>query len=120
MSCIDDDTDDPHDDSHDPGMMRRELIALLEAPSSDGGPSNLRRILEALIDMAKDKELAAIREVFDRVDGKAPTMAPITDDGNRKVIFEWVDNESSASASNTQCGPSSSPSTTAPSGSPAS
>jgi hypothetical protein len=119
MSCIDDtETQDEHE--HGPGLMRRELIALLRAPSSDGGPSNLHLILQALIDMAKDKELAAIREVFDRVDGKAPTMAPITDDSNRKVIFEWVDNESSASASNTQRGPSSSPSTGAPSASPAS
>ena len=119
MSCIDDtETQDEH--GHDPGLMRRELVALLQAPSSDGGPSNLRMILEALIDMAKDKELAAIREVFDRVDGKAPTMAPITDDGNRKVIFEWVDNESNASASNTPGVSNSSPSTGAPSGSPAS
>jgi hypothetical protein len=119
MSCIDDtETQDEHE--RDPGLMRRELIALLHAPSSDGERSNLRAILETLIDMAIDKELAAIREVFDRVDGKAPTMAPITDDSNRKVIFEWVDNESSASASDTRRGPSSSPSTGAPSASPAS
>src|SRR5262245_47991355 len=91
-------------DGDDPGLMRRELLALLAAPSGNGEPSNLRAILQALIDMAKDKELAAIREIFDRVDGKAPTLTPIVD-SNRKVIFEWVSNEQSASASHMPSAP---------------
>jgi hypothetical protein len=119
MSFIDEKPDDQDDGGSGPGMMRRELIALLESASGDDGPSNLRAILQALVDMAKDKEISAIREIFDRVDGKAPTMAPIVD-SNRKVIFEWVDSKKSESGSSTASGPNSSASTSAPNGSAAS
>jgi hypothetical protein len=77
-------------------VMRRHLIAALAAPSDDGVPL-ARKVVDALIARAREGDLAAIREIFDRADGKSPP-APAPDGGERerKVTFEWKPTTSSA------------------------
>ena len=75
-------------------VMRRHLIAALAAPSDDGVPL-ARKVVDALIARAREGDLAAIREIFDRADGKSPP-APAPESGERKVTFEWKPTTSSA------------------------
>jgi len=75
-------------------VMRRHLIAALAAPSDDGVPL-ARKVVDALIARAREGDLAAIREIFDRADGKSPP-APAPEGGERKVTFEWKPTASSA------------------------
>ena len=68
----------------------RALLAALEEPAPGADVPNLRRIVDNLIGKAIDGDLAAIREIFDRIDGKAPAAAagPGAEEP-RKVLFEW-------------------------------
>jgi len=71
-------------------MITRALIAALEETAAGENATNLRRILDSLVAKAIDGELAAIREIFDRVDGKAvAATAAAEDEQPQKVIFEW-------------------------------
>ena len=71
-------------------MITRALIAALEETAAGENATNLRRILDSLVAKAIDGELAAIREIFDRVDGKAVAAAAAAEDEQpQKVIFEW-------------------------------
>jgi hypothetical protein len=70
----------------------RALLAALEEPAPGADVPNLRRIVDNLIGKAIDGDLSAIREIFDRIDGKAPTAAASPGAGAeepRKVLFEW-------------------------------
>lgn len=79
--------------------ITRALVAALEesAPGTDAlgtGVPNLRRIVDNLIGKAIEGDLAAIREIFDRIDGKAPSGPAGADTQEpRKVMFEWKSNE---------------------------
>jgi hypothetical protein len=45
------------------------------AKGSDGQPTKgLYMVAQALVNKAKDGDVAAIKEIFDRVDGKSPQM----------------------------------------------
>jgi hypothetical protein len=53
---------------------------------------NLRRIVDNLVGKALDGDLAAIREIFDRIDGKAPTAAAgaaVSAEQPTRVVFSW-------------------------------
>ena len=70
----------------------RALLAALEESAPGANVPNLRRIVDNLIGKAIDGDLSAIKEVFDRVDGKAPTAAAGTGASTeepKKVVFEW-------------------------------
>jgi ribosomal protein L17 len=72
-------------------MVTRALIAALEETAAVGEVSNLRRIVDSLVAMASDGDLPAIREIFDRVDGKAvAAAAPADDDDRQGRLFEWA------------------------------
>jgi hypothetical protein len=106
-------------DGSDPSVsatgMRLELIAMLGEPSDDGHTVRRRAVVGALLRLAEEGDLAAIREVFDRSDGKAQVMAAPTDAGDRKVTFQWLD-----MSSDTPRAPNLPPSTPAANDSPAS
>ena len=71
-------------------MVTCALIAALEETAAAGEATNLRRIVAGLIGKAIEGDLAAAREIFDRVDGKAVAAAAAAEDGEpQKVIFEW-------------------------------
>jgi hypothetical protein len=73
--------------------ITRALIAALEESAPGADVPNLRRIVGNLIGKAIDGDLAAIREIFDRIDGKAPAAAGSDAQEPRKVMFEWKSNE---------------------------
>jgi ribosomal protein L17 len=73
-------------------MVTRALIAALDDTAAEGDATNLRRVVDSLIAKAIGGDLAAIREIFDRVDGKATAAAALdgeSDDEPRKIVFEW-------------------------------
>jgi hypothetical protein len=88
-----------------------------EVEGGDGDRSALLRVIvRKLAAKAADGDISAIKEIFDRMDGKSVAGAA-PDEEPRKVIFEWND-EPSLSA--TDPAASSSPSTAGGSASPAS
>lgn len=76
------------------GPVTRALMAALEETVAGSDMRNIERIVDNLIGKAIDGELAAIREIFDRIDGKAPSGAAASgEDEPQKVIFEWKTSE---------------------------
>jgi hypothetical protein len=74
--------------------VTRALIAALEECPPAADAPNLRRIVASLVGKAIDGDLAAIREIFDRIDGKAPTTASSAgSEEPRQVVFRWKDDE---------------------------
>jgi len=70
----------------------RALLAALEESAPGADVPNLRRIVDNLIGKAIDGDLSAIKEILDRIDGKAPTAAAGAGAGSeepKKVVFEW-------------------------------
>ncbi len=70
----------------------RALLAALEESAPGANVPNLRRIVDNLIGKAMDGDLSAIKEIFDRIDGKAPTAAASPGAGAeepKKVVFAW-------------------------------
>ena len=68
----------------------RALLAALEESAPGADAPNLRRIVDNLIGKAIDGDLSAIREIFDRIDGKAPAAAAgIAPEDPQKVVFQW-------------------------------
>lgn len=73
-------------------LMRDALIVELkrEAIASDGTVTiKLRKVAAKLVDEAIDGNVAAIREINERVDGKVP-QAVVGDDGSPPVMLEAV------------------------------
>jgi hypothetical protein len=70
---------------------RRALIAALEESLPGTDVPNLRRIIDTLIGKAIDGDLSAIKEIFDRIDGKAPTAtaSAVGAEVPRNVVFSW-------------------------------
>jgi hypothetical protein len=74
--------------------LTRALLAALEETAPDAAAPNRRRIVDGLIGKAIGGDLSAIREIFDRIDGKAPTAAAgAGPEEPRKVLFEWKRSE---------------------------
>lgn len=55
-----------------PKVVYQQLIAELNEAASSGEPNRLRKVVKALISRAEDGDVAAAKEIFDRVDGKVP------------------------------------------------
>jgi hypothetical protein len=77
--------------------MRAHLMAALAEPAEDGVPV-ARKIVDALIARAREGDLASIRDVFERADGKPPPAPAAPDGGERKVTFTWLPNQPAATA----------------------
>src|ERR1700676_3550144 len=70
--------------------VTRALMAALDESAPGAQASSLRRIVDTLIGKAIDGDLSAIREIFDRIDGKAPTAAVgAAPEAPQKVVFQW-------------------------------
>jgi hypothetical protein len=70
----------------------RALVAALQESAPDSNVPNLRRIVDSLVGKALGGDLAAIREIFDRIDGKPPTAAAGAGTGAeppQRVVFSW-------------------------------
>jgi hypothetical protein len=55
-----------------------------------GDPLRLRRIAEKLAEKAEEGDLAAIRELADRLDGKPPQAHTGEDDGDLVVVIRQI------------------------------
>ena len=85
--------DAPPDGGNANKPMRQALSAALRRLAEDGDGQSaemLELVALALIDRALDGDVPAIREIFDRMDGKT-ALGATTDDGPRKVTLEWKD-----------------------------
>ena len=70
--------------------VTRALMVALDESAPGAQASSLRRIVDTLIGKAIDGDLSAIREIFDRIDGKAPAAAAgIAPEEPQKVVFQW-------------------------------
>jgi ribosomal protein L17 len=70
--------------------VTRALMVALDESAPGAQASSLRRIVDTLIGKAIDGDLSAIREIFDRIDGKAPTAAAgAAPEEPQKVVFQW-------------------------------
>ena len=70
--------------------ITRALLAALEESAPGADVPNLRRIVDNLIGKAIDGDLSAIKEIFDRIDGKAPTATAGTGaEEPKQVVFAW-------------------------------
>jgi len=72
--------------------LTRALIAALGETAPEADAPNLRRIADKLIAKAIDGDLAAIREIFDRIDGKAGPGGGSSEEP-KKVVFRWKGDE---------------------------
>ena len=72
--------------------LSRALIAALGETAPELEAPNLRRIVDRLIAKAIDGDLAAIREIFDRIDGKAAAVGASSEEP-KKVVFRWKGDE---------------------------
>jgi hypothetical protein len=85
--------DTPPDGGNANRPMREALSAALRhlADHGDGqSVETLELVVNALIGRALDGDIPAIRESFERMDGKSAAGATM-DDGPRKVTLEWKD-----------------------------
>ena len=73
-----------------PRMCRDALVrALLRAAASGQPGQRLERVADALVKRAGAGDVAAAREVFDRVDGKVPHQIANDDSGGFKLVVSW-------------------------------
>ena len=68
-------------------VIQQNLIAALNEVDTDNIPK-LRRVVDALIAKAMEGDIAAIKEVADRVDGKVPQT--IHGDPDNPLIIEGI------------------------------
>lgn len=71
----------------DSRLVRDALAAALRAPAADG-TTRLDAVLAALLDKAAGGDLAAIKEVFDRAEGR-PGPTASEPDLPQRVVFGW-------------------------------
>lgn len=70
--------------------VRAVLSALLDDIDPATDRKNLWAICEKLVDAAKEGDLGAMREVFDRVEGRAAQeVRGAGDDGEHELVIRW-------------------------------
>jgi hypothetical protein len=70
--------------------VTRALLAALEESAPGADVPDPRRIVGNRIGKAMDGDLAAMKEIFDRIDGKAPAAAAGTGAGEpAKIVLAW-------------------------------
>lgn len=72
-------------DHRKPRIITQKLIAELQ--NADG--ANLQKIVTALVKRAGDGDVPAMKEIFDRVEGKVAQAVENGDDGAFKIEVSW-------------------------------
>jgi hypothetical protein len=76
-------------------LLTDALIAALRAGTLNDPTSNAGKVVHALIRKAAEGDLSAIKEIYDRVEGR-PLQAAAPEPGEpQEVIFGWKDEKSS-------------------------
>ena len=73
--------------------MRDALMVALHREAVDANGQKTKKLYEvaaACVEQAIAGDVSAIREIFDRVDGKSPSgVAGTSEEEPQKVIFQW-------------------------------
>jgi hypothetical protein len=80
------------DDNKASRMMRKAILMELHYPpgSNDDPPADmLQQVARSLVQKAGQGDVAAIKEVLDRIDGKTIAAVPETEDRVTKVNMSW-------------------------------
>jgi hypothetical protein len=74
-------------------LMRQALLReLARAPGDASAPATtLEQITRKLLAKAGEGELAAIKEIYDRVDGKTVSATAALEDGPKPRLLKWMD-----------------------------
>lgn len=67
--------------------------ALKRAIAQDDG-QRIRKAAERLLDLAAEGEQWAVKELFDRLEGKAAQSVALTDSEGGPIVFRWVPEKS--------------------------
>jgi ribosomal protein L17 len=70
-------------------LVTQQLISALNEAADDKDTPKVRKIVDALIDKARGGDIAAIKEIFDRVEGK-PTQPIAGDDDAPPIRLEQI------------------------------
>lgn len=73
-------------------LMRDALMLSLHREAAKGVKTKrLQLVAERLVDAAIEGDMAAVKEIFDRVDGKVP-QAHVGDDGpiKHELVLRWM------------------------------
>jgi hypothetical protein len=88
--------DDLMDEGGARRMMRDAILRELQSPADPEEPApvnKLQQVVRALVSKAAREDVAAIREILDRIDGKTPAGAAGSDEGpaqaSRDVNIRW-------------------------------
>jgi hypothetical protein len=84
---------------------KRSATGLLNAALDEvqDGVTRLRAIIDTLIAQALKGEIAAIREIFERRDGRSPAALRNLD-GPRKVLLRWKSEKPQSKETNQETG----------------
>jgi hypothetical protein len=73
-------------------VMRAAILRELQSPAGvdDPPPANkLQQVVRALVTKAAGQDVAAIREILDRIDGKTMSAASAPEEGPKEVSIRW-------------------------------
>jgi hypothetical protein len=96
------DDDAPPDGGTTAGLMCAALMRALRRQIEDADGrmvDQLQLIANRLADKAEDGDMSAIKEVFDRMDGKSSQGTTAADEGPKLVTIRWKDTNSSSTTS---------------------
>ena len=73
-------------------LMRNALALELHQEDTIDGEKikRLRRVAKALVDKALDGDIAAIREINERIDGKVPQALQHQGDNEAPLVVRWL------------------------------
>jgi hypothetical protein len=90
------DDDELMDEGRARRMMRDAILRELQSPADPDEPApvnKLQQVVRALVSKAAREDVAAIKEILDRIDGKTPAGAGGADEGagqgKREVNIQW-------------------------------
>jgi len=78
-------------------LIRDALIIALKRNADDGSGKKLQQMADKMVDKAIEGDVSCMREVGDRVDGKAPQDTKLTHVPSNGVaeLLEWVNGRNS-------------------------
>jgi len=71
-------------------VVRQNLVNILDEIDPSTDRKRMINILHKLVEAAEEGKMDAIKEVFDRVDGKAPIMGPGDEGEHIFKAYAWL------------------------------
>jgi hypothetical protein len=85
-------TDEATEDAKASRIMRRAILHELHLPlDPDEAPpaDKLQALVRAVVGKATQGDMTAAKEILDRIDGKAATVAPASAENPKEMSFTW-------------------------------